>query len=96
MRIKLDLDDQATALLIKEAVADRRPVHWQAEILLRRARGPPERCEEPEREPATLEDEQRLIAEARGQLTAGDELTVIRRQSPRPDGKQVTVYPVSK
>lgn len=39
MRIKIDLDAQATEKLIEAAVAERRPVPWQAEVLLRRALG---------------------------------------------------------
>jgi hypothetical protein len=47
MRLRLDLDAQLTDRLIREAVADRRPVPWQAEILLRRAVGLPDRSAAP-------------------------------------------------
>lgn len=51
MRIKLDLDPEAQAALIRAAVAERRPIAWQAEILLRRALGLPDvavECSTPE------------------------------------------------
>ena len=41
MRLKLDLDEDATARLVEQAVVERRPVPWQAEILLRKALGLP-------------------------------------------------------
>lgn len=41
MRIKLDLDDEATERLIESAVAEKRPMPWQAEVLLRKALGLP-------------------------------------------------------
>ena len=41
MRLKLDLDEDATARLVKQAVVERRPVPWQAEVLLRKALGLP-------------------------------------------------------
>lgn len=41
MRLKLDLDKDATARLIKQAALERRPVPWQAEVLLRKALGLP-------------------------------------------------------
>ena len=39
MRLKLDLDEQTTEQLVKSAMAERRPIPWQAEILLQRALG---------------------------------------------------------
>ena len=41
MRLKLDLDEDATARLVEQAVVERRPVPWQAEVLLRKALGLP-------------------------------------------------------
>jgi len=41
MRIRLELDAQTTQALIRSAVSEKRPVAWQAEILLRRALGLP-------------------------------------------------------
>ncbi len=40
-RVELDLDPETFARLTEEAVAERRPVGWQAEITLRRALGLP-------------------------------------------------------
>jgi hypothetical protein len=45
MRLRLDLDDDATQRLVAEAALERRPVSWQAEVLLRRALGLPDRAE---------------------------------------------------
>jgi hypothetical protein len=39
--LKLDLEEDATAKLIERAVAQKRPVGWQAEVLLREALGLP-------------------------------------------------------
>ena len=39
--IKLDLDQETYARLAEQAVAERRPVDWQAEVALRRALGLP-------------------------------------------------------
>ena len=39
MKIRLDLDKQTTEQLIELALQERRPVDWQAEVLLRRALG---------------------------------------------------------
>lgn len=50
MRIKLDLDRQTAERLMEEALALRRPIAWQAEIILRRALGLPERFEANEAE----------------------------------------------
>lgn len=41
MRVKLDLDEETTDRLIEIAVAEKRPVPWQAEVLLRKALGLP-------------------------------------------------------
>jgi len=41
LRLKLDLEEDATAKLIERAVAEKRPVGWQAEVLLRVALGLP-------------------------------------------------------
>lgn len=38
-RIKLDLDSETYQHLLDAALAERRPVHWQAEIMLRQALG---------------------------------------------------------
>lgn len=40
-RIKLDLDQETYEHLLNVALAERRPVHWQAEIMLRQALGLP-------------------------------------------------------
>ena len=42
MRIRIDLDPEAQAGLIRSSVRERRPVHMQAEVLLRRALGLPD------------------------------------------------------
>ncbi len=39
--IKIDLDSETYARLTERAVAERRPVPWQAEVTLRRAVGLP-------------------------------------------------------
>jgi hypothetical protein len=39
MRLEIELEQDATAELIRRAVQERRPVDWQAEVLLRRALG---------------------------------------------------------
>ncbi len=41
MRIKLELDQEIAERLIETAEKERRPVVWQAEVLLRRALGLP-------------------------------------------------------
>jgi hypothetical protein len=41
MRVKIDLDTETADRLIKAAVAERRPIDWQAGVLLRRALGLP-------------------------------------------------------
>jgi hypothetical protein len=41
MRLKIELDEQTTERLISAAVAERRPLAWQAEVVLRRALGLP-------------------------------------------------------
>ena len=41
MRICLDLDADTTERLVEAAVAERRPIVWQAEVLLRRSLGLP-------------------------------------------------------
>ena len=40
-RLRLELDAETFKRLTQHAVADRRPVAWQAEVLLRRALGLP-------------------------------------------------------
>ena len=47
MRIKLDLTQEETERLIEAAVRDRRPVHFEAEVLLRRALGLPDKHFQP-------------------------------------------------
>ena len=39
--LKLDIDPEAYARLVAEADTQRRPVTWQAEVMLRRALGLP-------------------------------------------------------
>ena len=39
MRLKIELDEMATQRLVEQAVAERRPVVWQAEVAIRRALG---------------------------------------------------------
>ena len=39
--LKLDLDQETYERLVEEAVAERRPIVWQAEVTLRRAVGLP-------------------------------------------------------
>jgi hypothetical protein len=39
--LKLDIDPEAYARLVAEADTERRPITWQAEIMLRRALGLP-------------------------------------------------------
>ena len=53
MRLRLDLEEDATERLIAAAVRNRRPVHLQAEALLREALGLPvsPAPEPPKREP---------------------------------------------
>ncbi len=41
MRIRLDLDEDTTHRLIEDAVANRRPLVMQAEVILRRGLGLP-------------------------------------------------------
>jgi hypothetical protein len=41
MRFPIDLDPETASALIKSAVANRRPMDWQAEVLLRQALGLP-------------------------------------------------------
>jgi hypothetical protein len=40
VRIQLELDKDTSIKLVERSVAERRPVPWQAEILLRQALGP--------------------------------------------------------
>jgi hypothetical protein len=52
MRLKIELDGETTERLVRQAVIERRPVDWQAEIMLRRACGlpdPPRLPPEPEK-----------------------------------------------
>jgi hypothetical protein len=37
VRLRLELDSDTTSRLIEQATAERRPVAWHAEVLLRRA-----------------------------------------------------------
>lgn len=41
MRLKLEIDSETAERLVASAGAERRPVDWQAEVLLRRALGLP-------------------------------------------------------
>jgi len=41
LRLKIDLEEDATAMLIQRAAEQRRPVGWQAEVMLREALGLP-------------------------------------------------------
>ncbi len=41
MRLKLELDEDASTRLVEQAALERRPVAWQAEVLLRKALGFP-------------------------------------------------------
>jgi hypothetical protein len=41
MRLKIDLDAETTDRLLDSAMRARRPIHWQAEILLRQVLGLP-------------------------------------------------------
>ncbi len=41
MRLKVELDRDTTTKLMEYAAAERRPVPWQAEVLLRQALGLP-------------------------------------------------------
>ncbi len=50
MKIVLQLDAETTERLVKAAVAERRPLGWQAEVLLRRALGLRDSTPEPRRE----------------------------------------------
>jgi len=38
-QIRVNLDNETTARLARHAVAERRPIPWQAEVMLRRALG---------------------------------------------------------
>ena len=38
-RIRLEIDPETYGRLIREAVAEKRPADWQAEVILRRALG---------------------------------------------------------
>jgi hypothetical protein len=44
MRLEIELAQDETAALIKQAVEERRPADWQAEVLLRRALGLGSEC----------------------------------------------------
>lgn len=41
MRLRVDLDREVSARLAEAAAAERRPIPWQAEVMLRRALGLP-------------------------------------------------------
>jgi hypothetical protein len=45
--VRLDLDTDTFTRLVEAAVAERRPVDWQAEVILRRALGLPFPAQEP-------------------------------------------------
>jgi hypothetical protein len=57
-RLQLELDTETAERLMESAVAERRPVVWQAEVLLRRALGLPfpvvRDPANPEGDPATV------------------------------------------
>jgi len=40
-KLRLDIDQETYERLVKRAVAERRPIDWQAEVTLRRAVGLP-------------------------------------------------------
>jgi hypothetical protein len=49
MRLEIELEQDATAELIRRAIEQRRPIDWEAEVLLRHALGlafSSERCAE--------------------------------------------------
>jgi hypothetical protein len=50
MKLKLELDPETAEKLAESAVIERRPLAWQAEVLLRRALGLPFPQEQPEQE----------------------------------------------
>ena len=56
MRLKITLDRETTGRLVEAAVRESRPVGFQAEVLIRRALGMPDRVYTPDtaptREPA--------------------------------------------
>ncbi len=41
LRLKLELDEDTTVRLVERAATERRPVPWQAEVMLREALGLP-------------------------------------------------------
>ncbi len=47
MKIRLDIDTETAERLVEAAVAERRPIAMQAEVLLRRALGLPDERWEP-------------------------------------------------
>jgi hypothetical protein len=47
MLIRIDLDPESFGLLADSALAECRPIPWQAEVLLRRALGMPAPCPGP-------------------------------------------------
>ena len=50
-RLKLDLDADTYGRLVEQAVAERRPVVWQAEVTIRRAVGLPFPHDAPDERP---------------------------------------------
>jgi hypothetical protein len=40
-RLRLDVDDETYDRLLSKALSERRPIHWQAEVMLRTALGLP-------------------------------------------------------
>jgi hypothetical protein len=47
MRVKLEIGPEATERLVASALAERRPLAWQAEVLLLRALGLPDGLRRP-------------------------------------------------
>ncbi len=41
MRLRLDIDQETHDRLLQTALVEKRPIHWQAEVILRRALGLP-------------------------------------------------------
>lgn len=41
MRLRLDLDKETHDRLLEAALREKRPIHWQAEVIMRRALGLP-------------------------------------------------------
>lgn len=75
MRIRIELDDEVKNRLIESAVRNRRPIAWQAEMLLRQALAdescPESGCvvPEPEEVPACKANQQKHLGGLRGEQT---------------------------